>query len=159
MLLNLIIGAAVILTYSRGAMLALAVMTVLLLAALRVRVMHFAIAVAAAVLLIFALPSNVTARLVTVEKILPGAAKLITCSGGDLPVASKVDDALLRGAYPGLLRIPLAQGIRETVDVFTKMNAAGKLEVFKTKGKRRRSKHCNKPKYSGSWSKKACTIC
>jgi len=64
-----------------------------------------------------------------VEKILPGAAKLITCSGGDLPVASKVDDALLRSAYPGLLRISLAQGIRETVDVFKKMNAAGKLEV------------------------------
>ena len=54
----LITGAAVILTYSRGAMLALAVMTVLLLAALRVRVMHFAIAAAAAVLLIFALPSK-----------------------------------------------------------------------------------------------------
>jgi nucleoside-diphosphate-sugar epimerase len=64
-----------------------------------------------------------------VDKILPGAAKLITCSGGDLPVASKMDDAALRNAYPGLLRISLAQGIRETVDVFKKMHAAGKLEV------------------------------
>lgn len=64
-----------------------------------------------------------------VEKILPGAAKLITCSGGDLPVASKMDDATLRRAYPTLLRIPLAQGIRETIEVFKKMYAAGKLEV------------------------------
>ncbi|HYG75018.1 MAG TPA: NAD-dependent epimerase/dehydratase family protein [Planctomycetota bacterium] len=64
-----------------------------------------------------------------VEKVLPGAAKLITCSGGDLPVASKVDDAVLRADYPGLLRIPLAQGIRETVDVFKKLHARGALEV------------------------------
>lgn len=63
------------------------------------------------------------------EKVLPGAGKLITCSGGDLPVASKVDDKELRKAYPGLLRIPLALGIRETVDVFKKLAAQGKLEV------------------------------
>ena len=63
------------------------------------------------------------------EKVLPGANKLITCSGADLPVASKVDDAELRKAYPGLLRIPLNQGIRETVEVFKKMAALGKLEV------------------------------
>jgi putative inorganic carbon (HCO3(-)) transporter len=71
---SLVIGAAVILTYSRGAMLALVVMTVLLLAALRVRVLHFATAAAIAVLLALALPSAVTARLVTVEQLLPGSA-------------------------------------------------------------------------------------
>jgi len=70
---TLIIGAAVILTYSRGAMLALAVMAVLLLTALRVRMLHFATAAVAAIVLLFALPSDVTARLVTVEQLLPGS--------------------------------------------------------------------------------------
>ncbi|MCY3023273.1 MAG: SDR family oxidoreductase [Planctomycetota bacterium] len=63
------------------------------------------------------------------DKVLPGAQGLITCSGGDLPVASRMDDAELRKAYPGLLRIPLTQGIRETVEVFERLNAEGKLEV------------------------------
>jgi len=52
------------------------------------------------------------------DKAVPGARELITCSGGALPVASKLDDTELRRAYPGLLRIPLAQGIRETAEVF-----------------------------------------
>jgi len=64
-----------------------------------------------------------------VEKALPGAATWITCSGGDLPVASKVDDAVLRYDYPGLLRIPLAQGIGETLEVFKRQHAQGKLEI------------------------------
>jgi nucleoside-diphosphate-sugar epimerase len=62
-------------------------------------------------------------------RVLPGAAKLITCSGGDLPIASKMDDAALRRAYPGLLRIPLEQGIAETVAVFRALHAQGRLEV------------------------------
>jgi nucleoside-diphosphate-sugar epimerase len=63
------------------------------------------------------------------EKVVPGARELISCSGGDLPVASKMDDSELRHAYPGLVRIPLAQGIRETVEVFQRLHAAGKLDV------------------------------
>jgi len=60
---------------------------------------------------------------------LPGAAKLITCSGGELPIASRMDDAALRRDYPGLLRISMKQGIRETIEVYSKREAAGKLEV------------------------------
>jgi nucleoside-diphosphate-sugar epimerase len=60
---------------------------------------------------------------------LPGAEKLITASGGNLPIAANLDDAALRRAYPGLLRIPLDQGIAETITVFRKMHAAGKLEI------------------------------
>jgi nucleoside-diphosphate-sugar epimerase len=63
------------------------------------------------------------------DKAVPGARSLITCSGGALPVASKMDDTELRRAYPRLLRIPLAQGIRETVEVFRRLEAAGQLTV------------------------------
>ena len=64
-----------------------------------------------------------------VERLLPGAKKLITSSGAPLPIVSRVDDASLRAAYPGLLRIPLDQGLRETIEVFKRRHAEGKLEV------------------------------
>lgn len=63
------------------------------------------------------------------SEILPAAQTLITCSGGDLPVASKMDDAALRADIPGLLRLPLKQGIAETVALFQQLHAAGKLNV------------------------------
>lgn len=65
--------------------------------------------------------------ILALDKVLPGAHELITCSGGELPVTSKLDDSALRRAYPGLLRVPLEQGIRETVEVFRRLEAAGKL--------------------------------
>ena len=46
-----------------------------------------------------------------------------------MPVASRMDDAVLRRDYPGLLRIPLQQGMRETVEIFERLNKAGKLDV------------------------------
>ncbi len=64
-----------------------------------------------------------------VEKVIPGAAKLITTSGAPLPITSKVDDASLRKTYPGLLRIPLAQGLAETVAVFKEQLKKGTLTV------------------------------
>jgi nucleoside-diphosphate-sugar epimerase len=64
-----------------------------------------------------------------VQRILPGASKFITCSGGDLPIAAKLDDAELRKAYPSVRRIGIADGIRKTVDVFKKLAEQGRLEV------------------------------
>jgi hypothetical protein len=40
-----------------------------------------------------------------------------------------MDDAVLRADVPGLLRLPLKQGIEETVALFQRLNAAGKLNV------------------------------
>ncbi len=60
---------------------------------------------------------------------IPGAEKLITASGGNLPIAANLDDAALRTAYPGLLRIPLEQGLAETIAVFRKLHAQGRLEI------------------------------
>lgn len=64
-----------------------------------------------------------------VDSLLPGAAALITIKGGDIPIASKIDDAALRADFPGLLRIPLKDGIAETVKKYQEMEAAGILKV------------------------------
>lgn len=63
------------------------------------------------------------------EKAVSGAASLITCSGGNLPIAAKLDDSELRKAYPAVARIGIADGIRRTVAVFKKLADQGRLEV------------------------------
>jgi hypothetical protein len=71
-----------------------------------------------------------TAGFVTaLEGVLPGAGALIKVSGGNIPIASRLDDASLRADFPGLLRIPLAQGIKATVEVYSAMHAKGTLTV------------------------------
>jgi len=64
----------------------------------------------------------------TLERVLPETQKYIKASGGNLPITQRLDDAALRRDYPGLLRIPLEQGLRETVEVFKRMAALGRLE-------------------------------
>lgn len=63
------------------------------------------------------------------DKIIPGSAGKITITGGSLPIASKLDDAALRTDYPMLLRIPLHQGIQETVSVYQELAKKGTLTV------------------------------
>ncbi len=65
----------------------------------------------------------------TLEQVVPGAGRLVTCSGGDLPIAAHLDDASLRRDYPGLLRIPFIDGVRETVAVFRRLHAEGRLTI------------------------------
>ena len=60
---------------------------------------------------------------------VPGAAALVSTSGPPLPIASRLDDAELRKDVPGLLRIPLAEGIAETAALYRALEAAGKLTV------------------------------
>jgi O-antigen ligase len=74
----LITGTVVMLTYSRGAMLALGAMTVMLALSIHVRIRHIATAGAFGIVMLFLLPANVTARLGTVELLLPSReSKLI----------------------------------------------------------------------------------
>jgi len=63
------------------------------------------------------------------DEAVPGAATLVTTTGAPLPIASKIDDALLRREVPGLIRIPLAEGIKETADLYRALEASGKLTV------------------------------
>ena len=62
-------------------------------------------------------------------QVLPGAASKIAIKEGSIPIASKIDDVALRSDVPGLVRIPLQQGIAESVEVFQRLNAEGRLVV------------------------------
>ena len=63
------------------------------------------------------------------DRVVPGAAKLITISGGNLPIASNLDDSEMRKVYSSVRRVGVADGIRRTVEVFKSLAAKGRLEV------------------------------
>ena len=71
--------------------------------------------------------TDVAGFVAALDALLPGAAARISIKQGSIPIASKIDDSALRADVPGLLRIPLAQGIRETLEVFTRLHAEGRL--------------------------------
>jgi nucleoside-diphosphate-sugar epimerase len=48
----------------------------------------------------------------------PGAARLISVKGPQVPVSYRMDASALRAAIPGLPETPLDEGIRRTVEVF-----------------------------------------
>ncbi len=50
--------------------------------------------------------------------VVPEAAGLIDCEGGDLPVAAELDDSLLRKQLPAWRRRSLDEGIGESVRIF-----------------------------------------
>ncbi|MCZ7648298.1 MAG: SDR family oxidoreductase [Planctomycetota bacterium] len=65
-----------------------------------------------------------------VEKLsrhVPEAKALVRVSGGDLPIASHLDDKPLRQAFPQVKRIGLDEGIGMTVEIFKKLKARGEL--------------------------------
>lgn len=64
--------AATLVTYSRGAMLTLAVMAVLIALVLKVRLRHIALAGVAGLIVLMMLPESITKRLGTIEALLPG---------------------------------------------------------------------------------------
>ena len=66
-----LITGGVLMTYSRGAMLALTVTLAILLASMRVKVMRIALATAAMIALLLAMPGNVGRRFMTFETYLP----------------------------------------------------------------------------------------
>lgn len=68
-----LIGTALLLSYSRGAMLAAAVMGLALLGVLHISWKRTAVAVAIGAVAFLALPDSVTQRIVTIEELLPAA--------------------------------------------------------------------------------------
>lgn len=57
------------------------------------------------------------------DRIRPGAAKLITCAGPQVPVAYRMDDAQIHAKLPELPRTPLAVGAAKTIELFEKLRA------------------------------------
>jgi nucleoside-diphosphate-sugar epimerase len=61
------------------------------------------------------------------ERLRPGAARLITCAGPQVPVAWRMDDAQLRGYVPNLTKTPLEAGVAETLQRFDELRHLGRL--------------------------------
>lgn len=55
------------------------------------------------------------------DRVRPGAARLITASGPQVPVAYRMDDAQLRSYLPGIPKTPLVDGIRKTMEIFERV--------------------------------------
>jgi len=58
------------------------------------------------------------------DKIRPGAAKLITCTGPQVPVAYRMDASAIHSKLPGLPQTPLAEGAAKSIEIFEKLRAA-----------------------------------
>lgn len=61
------------------------------------------------------------------EKQWPGAARLITAKGPQVPVAYRMDGSLLRTSVPDIPHTPLEAGIEKTLRLFSSLKAAGRL--------------------------------
>jgi len=57
----------------------------------------------------------------TLERLRPGASRLITAEGPQVPVAYRMDGAQLRAHIPGIKQTPLEDGIRQTLDTFERL--------------------------------------
>lgn len=55
------------------------------------------------------------------DRVRPGAARLITASGPQVPVAYRMDDAQLRSYLPGIPKTPLVDGVRKTMELFERV--------------------------------------
>jgi nucleoside-diphosphate-sugar epimerase len=65
--------------------------------------------------------------IVTLDRIQPGAATLITSSGPQVPVAFKMDDSLLRRTVGDMPRTPLKEGIAQTLEGFRRLKSEGRI--------------------------------
>ena len=63
----------------------------------------------------------------TLETIYPGASKLITSSGPQVPVAFRMDDSLLRSTIGDMPKTPLASGIQQTLEGFRRLRAERRI--------------------------------
>ena len=78
---------------------------------------------------------NLAGDVVTIEDLIsrldrlrPGAARLITAAGPQVPVACRLDNSRLRCLVPGIPKTSLEDGIGRTLEVFERLKAEGKLD-------------------------------
>jgi nucleoside-diphosphate-sugar epimerase len=70
----------------------------------------------------------------TLEHVLPRAAGLIEARGKHLPIAADLDDSALMHDLGEDPRTPLQEGIRETADIFARLEREGRLETKELEG-------------------------
>jgi nucleoside-diphosphate-sugar epimerase len=59
------------------------------------------------------------------ERLHPGASRLISAAGPEVPVAYRMDGAQLRASVPGIPQTSLTDGMRQTLELFQRLIAAG----------------------------------
>jgi UDP-glucose 4-epimerase len=62
------------------------------------------------------------------DTIRPGAAGLIKASGRPVPVAYRMDASRLHAHVPGIPKTPLEAGVAETLDIYERLHAEGRLD-------------------------------
>jgi len=67
--------------------------------------------------------------IVTLEHVYPRARGLIRAEGRHLPIAADLDDSALVRDLGSVPRTPLDQGIRQTIEIFERLQRAGQLDV------------------------------
>lgn len=63
----------------------------------------------------------------TLEKLRPGAARLVTAKGPQVPVAWRMDDSQLQMLVPAIPKTSLEEGIRKTLELFERLKQRGVL--------------------------------
>lgn len=67
--------------------------------------------------------------LATLERLLPGARKLVRAEGPALPIAYDLDDSLLVRDLGDVPRTGLDEGIRQTASIFRRLQKEGRLDT------------------------------
>lgn len=67
--------------------------------------------------------------LTTLGEILPASRTLIKAEGNQLPVSYDFDDGLLRKDLGDIPSTPVAEGIRETAEIFARLDRQGTLDI------------------------------
>jgi nucleoside-diphosphate-sugar epimerase len=70
---------------------------------------------------------NVNGFIGTLEKMCPGASRLITAAGPRVPVAFRMDDGQLRKVMGEMPKTPLEEGVRRTLDHFRRLRAESRI--------------------------------
>lgn len=62
------------------------------------------------------------------DRLQPGAATLITSSGPQVPVAYRMNAGQLHSHVPGIPKTPLEEGVRQTLDIYKRLQSDGRLD-------------------------------
>ena len=62
-----------------------------------------------------------------IDRMSPGAAKLLSVTGPQVPVSYRMDASALHATVPGIPQTPLDDGIRQTLEMFGRLKAENRL--------------------------------
>ncbi len=77
---------------------------------------------------------EMTKFLAEIETLIPAAKGLLGLSGGPIPVACDLDDSELRSLLGSVPDTPLREGIKETLEMFSRLHAAAQLDLSELDG-------------------------